>query len=180
MAKLKYTWQDNAATQDDPNDYYPRVVDLEYKTQDDLIKDIAVPGSILKDTELLAVKRRIFQQFATYIEQGYAYKDDDLTVKPGLGGIAYDSEAPWNDEQHSKNVSILPGKSLREAALQIELERVSAMKEAAVIEEIHDYKTEAINSKLTPGKYTLKIINTKYDRTTTLRTTLSEIALTVE
>ena len=58
MSKLKYTWQDNAATQDDDNDYYPRVVDLEYKTQDDLIKDIAVPGSILKDTELLTTRPR--------------------------------------------------------------------------------------------------------------------------
>ena len=235
MAKLKYTWQENAATQDDDNDYYPRVVDLQYKTRDDLIRDIAVPGSILKETELRAVDRRINQQIATYLKQGYGYKGDAFTVKPGLSGSAYDPEAPWDEERHSKNVNIVPDKLLREAALKIELERVADVKEAPVIETIYDRKSNTTNDRLTPGysvkingsqlkihdrpngqglffvsradnteysaeleenypsqlradipddlpagEYMLKIVNTKYDRTTTLRTTLSEIVLTVK
>ena len=151
MSKLKYTWQDNAATQDDPNDYYPKITDLQYKTEDDLIKDITGPGSILKETELRAVKRRMFQQIASYIEEGFAYKDDGLTAKPGLGGKARDADEPWDDERHSKYVNLLPGELLKEAAANMQLEQVADVKEAAIIETVEDFKSETINDKLTPG-----------------------------
>ena len=235
MAKLKYIWQDNAATQDDDKDHYARIMGLEYKTNEDLIHDVAdEPGSILKETELRAVDRRTHQKIASYIAQGYGYKCEYFTIKPGLSGIAYDPEAPWDDELHSKTVNIVPGKPLREAAQQIELERVADVKEAPVIETIYDRKSDTTNDRLTPGhtvkitgsqlkihgqpkgqglffvsradnkeypaeleenyptqlradipddlpagEYTLKIVNTKYHFSTTLRTTLSEIVLTV-
>ena len=235
MTKLKYIWQDNAATQDDNEDLYPRIVGLQYKTNENLIQDVAEePGSILKETELRAADRRLHQKIATYISQGYGYKCEYFTIKPGLSGTSYDPDAAWDDERHSKTVNIVPGKPLREAVQKIELERVRDVKEAAIIEEIYDRKSDTTNDKLTPGhtlkitgsqlkiydrpkgqglffvsradnkeyaseleenfptqlradipddlppgEYYLKIVNTKYSESTTLRTALSEIILTV-
>ena len=157
MTKLKYIWQDNAATQDNDTDFYPLIVNLQYKTNEDLIKDVAdEPGSILKETELRAVDRRTHQKIASYIAQGYGYKCDYFTIKPGLSGNAYDPEAAWDDEQHSKTVNIVPGKPLREAAEQMELERVADVEEAAVIKTIYDRKSDTTNDRLTPG-HTVKI-----------------------
>ena len=42
MNTIKYTWQDNPATLDGRDDYYPKVLDINYATEDELINDIAV------------------------------------------------------------------------------------------------------------------------------------------
>ena len=164
MAKLKYAWQDNAATQDDPNDYYPRVVDLEYKTQDDLIKDIAVPGSILKDTELRAVDRRIHQQIAT-IETTYDRKSDTTNDKltPGHSVKITGSQLKIYDRPAGQGLFFVSRADNKEYPTELE----------------ENYPTQ-LPDDLPAGEYTLKIVNTKQHNSTTLRTTLSEIVLTVE
>lgn len=156
MPKLKFTWKLNTATKNDPDDYYPKVREIEYVTEDQLINDIAIPGSILKETELRAVLLRVFQQLVNYMKESRGFKNQFIVIKPGLNGKAYSDNEQWDDDKHNKYASALLGAPFQAAAQEMELEWVSDTKEAPVIEEVYDRKSKTTNQKLTPG-HTIKI-----------------------
>lgn len=234
MTKLKFNWVRNAATDDD-EDYYPKAIDIQYVDMEQLIKDIAEPGSIVKETELRTVIRRFFQQLASYVEDGLGFRCEFMVILPVLRGRGTNPSEPWNSEEHKVYVNIRPGQLFKDAAEKIKLTFVPQGREAPVVEFIEDFKSETTDDKLTPGDmirvtgsqlkiydspsgqgvfliqqsngqeyplrlvdnfpaqllvrvpddlpsgaYTLKIVNTKQGDSPTLRTTLSEIPLTVD
>ena len=217
------------------NDYYPKVVELDYADMDEIIDRMSGPGSILKKTEIVAVIESFLQELAAVIAEARGFKHKDFTLKIGLRGVANNPEERWDDNEHKKYARILLGNLFQEAANKIELEFVSQVSEAASIQSVYDLKTEETNGTITiddliringdqlkiydnvkgqglflvsqednteyavkidkesntpsmllarvpedlpPGDYTLKIVNTKYYNSSTLRTTLSPIVLT--
>ncbi len=83
---LKYSLYDNPITPD-PTDFMAVVQDSEKVTVEELIKEVTVPGSILKETECVAVFHAILKALGKKLHEGKGFTSEYLVLDHSIKGV---------------------------------------------------------------------------------------------
>ncbi|WP_421919159.1 DNA-binding domain-containing protein [Marinifilum sp.] len=146
-----YTLYDNKLTQDNPDDCMAKSVNSVVKTEEDLFKSLTAPGSILKDVEVKAVKSEIWKTIISFLEEGYGYRDENISIRLDISGKFEDKDDRFDPDRHKVNISIVPGKSLKKACKEIKPQFVKATSVKPEIESVYDWISDTSDDVLSPG-----------------------------
>ena len=167
---MDYTSFENKLTQDNPDDYVGKPVNMVSKTRDELIADMTGPGSILTDTESETVTKKYWKTIINYTADGNTYRDDYISTRLDISGVFDGPDDRFDPGRHSITISIVPGPALKEAVKQIRPRFVKPDPEQPEIKSIYDWGSDATNSKLTVGGameitgYALKVYSEQADQ----------------
>jgi len=156
---LQYALFRNRLTQGD-NDYMAIPQSLSNKKIEDIIKQITKPGSILKETECVAVIHDFFRAISENLEDGYGFVSEYIRVQPSITGVFDGAEDQYDDLRHSKQISVSAAAVLKDAAEHLLLEKVAGSSPKPEIKSVYDLKSQEIDGQLTPG-HMLEIIGSK-------------------
>lgn len=145
-----YTLLNNKLTKDNPDDCMAKSVNSVIKTEEDLFKSLTAPGSILKDVEVKAVKSEIWKTIISFLEEGYGYRDEYISIRLDISGKFEDKEDRFDPNRHEVNISIVPGKSLKKACKEIKPQFVKATAVKPEIENVYDWISDTSDDILTP------------------------------
>jgi len=148
---MDYTSFENKLTQDNPDDYVGKPVNMVTKTRDELIADMTGPGSILTDTESETVTKKYWKTIINYTADGNTYRDDYMSTRLDISGVFDGPDDRFDPERHTITISIVPGPALKEAVKQIKPRFVKPDPEQPEIKSIYDWGSDSANSKLSVG-----------------------------
>ena len=148
---MDYTTIENKLTKDNPNDFMGKVVNNVIKNEDDLVIDLTKPGSILKETEVRAVKKDIWKNIIGYISEGFIYRDEYISIRLDISGVFEGEGDRFDHNRHAINLTIVPGKELKEAVKNIKPRYVKANNKLPEVEDVYDWGSNTNNNELTPG-----------------------------
>lgn len=147
---MKYALYQNHLTEGG-DDYMAIPQELDNKRIEDIIHQITGSGSILKETECVAVIHDFFKAIAKNLEEGHGFVSDYIRILPGLAGV-YDSvDDHFDPERHQKLVNIVASNVLKEAIEKVKVEKVGANARVPQIHQVFDLKSQKSDSVLTPG-----------------------------
>lgn len=146
---LKYGLYDNPVTPD-PTDYMAVVQDSEKVTVEDLIEEITVPGSILKETECVAVFHAILKALGKVLHEGKGFKSEYLVLDHSIKGVFTSEEDVFDPNRHEVSINLRLGSVLREMTRDIPVSKVKASVPVPVLERVYDHWTETVNDQITP------------------------------
>lgn len=147
---LQYSLELNPLTER-PDDYKavvrnPRNVEIQ-----DVIKQITKPGSILKETECNAVINDFLSALCQNMSEGIGFTSEYFNIAPTVAGVFDSDSEAFNAKKHSKNVSLAAGPRLREAVVNMKVERVESSELAPVVKSVLDIKTQSLNQNISRG-----------------------------
>lgn len=147
---LNYALYRNHLTEGE-NDYTAIPQSLVNKKIEDVIHQITKPGSILKETECVAVIHDFFRAIAENLEEGYGFNSDYIRIQPKLIGVFSGNEDQFDPDRHQKDISINATAVLKNALEKLKLEKVEANIRKPEIKSILDFKSQQMNVMLSPG-----------------------------
>lgn len=147
---LKYALFRNRLTQGE-NDYVAIPQSLSNKKIEDIINQITVPGSILKETECVAVIHDFFRAITENLKNGHGFVSEYIRIQPSITGIFNGNEDQFDELRHKKQISVSATAVLKHAADYLKLEKVVGSSPKPEIKSVFDLKTQEIDGQLTPG-----------------------------
>jgi len=146
---LKYGLFKNHLTID-PDDYVAIPQDVESKTEEDILKEMVVPGGVTT-TQAQAVFTARREAISKFLEQGYAVQTDYSELKPGIKGVFNSDEESFTNGKHTVAISSSSRKVLKNIANSIKVEKVSVIERSPIIMKFIDTSTQRENEIITPG-----------------------------
>ncbi len=146
---LKFALYDNPVTPD-PNDYMAIVQDPVKRTIDEIVAQMTTPGSILKETECVAVMHRFFKILGENLEKGEGFTSEYLILSPGVNGV-FQQDERFTEGKHKRKVDQRLGTYLKESLKRMALEQIPANVPKPVIKTVFDIKSKTLGEQLTPG-----------------------------
>lgn len=147
---MKYALYPNHLTAGE-DDYMAIPQEQENKRIEDIIHQITGSGSILKETECVAVIHDFFKAIAKNLEEGHGFISDYIRILPGLAGVYESADDQFDAGRHQKLVNIVASNVLKEAIDKVKLEKVDASARVPEIHMVYDLKSQQSDSVLTPG-----------------------------
>lgn len=147
---LKYALYPNHLTKRE-NDFKAIAQSYEIKHIEDIINQITFPGSILKETECMAVIHDFFKAIATNLEEGHGFDSEYIRIHPKVTGVFKGPDDHFDPERHQKQIGILPKKVFVDAIDKMNLDKVTAGGLQPVIKSVYDLKSRQNDSVLSPG-----------------------------
>lgn len=147
---LKYALYPNHLTKRE-NDFKAIAQLFEIKSIEDIIRQITIPGSILKETECAAVIHDFFKAIAHNLEEGHGFTSDYIRIHPKVTGVFTGKGDLFDPERHCKELSIVPKKAFKSAMDNIIVEKVEADVLQAEITSVYDLKSRQTDGVLSPG-----------------------------
>lgn len=148
---MEYTFYENKLTQDNPDDYVGRPVNVVTKTREEIIADMTGPGSILTETESDTVTKKYWKTIIAYTANGFTYKDEFISTRLDISGVFDGPDDRFDPTRHTITISIVPGPAFKEAVKQIKPRFVKPDPEQPTIKTIYDWGSDSTNSKLSVG-----------------------------
>lgn len=133
------------------DDYIAIFQSLESKSIEDVIHQITKSGSILKETECVAVIHDFFKAIAENLAEGYGFNSEYIRIQPTISGVFNGIGDQFDQERHQKEISIVATAVLKDALTKLQLEKVEAVSRKPIITSVLDLKSQQTNSVLTPG-----------------------------
>jgi hypothetical protein len=140
---------DNPLTPD-PTDYRAMVVNYKRRRISDIVKQITIPGSILKETECEAVSKRFLQILAENLQQGIGFESEFLVISQGVSGVFNSETEAFDPTRHQVTLLIKAGEEFQKALSNVEVVRVDYNQPKPVIKKVFDVKSKTADA-LTPG-----------------------------
>jgi hypothetical protein len=134
-----------------PDDYMAVVSNVVYKSEDDIIKQITGPGSILKPTECVAVISAYWGAITENLKEGTGFTSDYVNVTPAAGGVFYSEDESFDDKKHWKDVNLTAGSILRKSSVEMKVVTKRAVAAIPVVRSYFDIRTQSWNQNITPG-----------------------------
>lgn len=147
---LDYALYPNRLTEGE-DDFLAIPQSLINKKIEDIIRQITKPGSILKETECLAVIHDFFKAIAENLAQGYGFTSEYIRIQPGIIGVFDGIEDKFDESRHQKVVNINASLKLKNALEQVHLQKVDPKVASADIQSVFDFKSQKEDSLLSPG-----------------------------
>ena len=145
---LKYSLYDNPITPD-PTDFMAVVQDSEKVTVEELIKDVTVPGSILKETECVAVFHAILKALGKKLHEGKGFASEYLVLDHSIKGVFTSEDDTVDPNRHQVSVNVRLGSTLREMTKTVPTTKIKASVPVPVLERVYDHWTQTTNDQLT-------------------------------
>lgn len=146
---LKYSLYDNPVTPD-PTDFMAIVQDSEKVTVEELIQEVTVPGSILKETECVAVFHAILKALGKKLHEGKGFASEYLVLDHSIKGVFTSEDDTLDPNRHQVNINVRLGSTLRDMTKKVPTTKVKATVPVPVLERVYDHWTQTTNDQLTP------------------------------
>ena len=147
---MKYALYKNHLTQGE-NDYVAIPQSTENLKIEDIISQITKPGSILKQTECVAVIHDFFNAVATNLEQGKGFVSEYIRVQPNLSGVFEGQDDQFDDARHNRQISVNAAAVFKNAISRLRLEKVLPGTRKPEIKSVYDLKSASYDAVLSPG-----------------------------
>ena len=141
---------DNPLTED-PLDCRAQVQTYQHKRVEDIVRQITIPGSILKETECVAVINAFFKAIAINLEAGVGFESDYLTLTQSIAGVFNDSNDRFDPSRHEVKLNLRIGEPLKETLRKVKVEKVTKGVALPGVTQVHDWKSRSIDHLLTAG-----------------------------
>jgi DNA-binding domain len=122
---LKYGLYDNPVTEN-PDDCKAIVQDEEKVTVEELIERITGAGSILKETESVAVLHAIFKALGKVLQEGKGFTSDYLVLDHSIKGVFTNAEDSFDPNRHQVCVNVRLGSAMRQMAEGVAVTKVKS------------------------------------------------------
>ena len=147
---LKYALYRNPLTQGE-NDYTAIPQSLPSKRIEDIIQQITKPGSILKQTECVAVIHDFFTAITENLKEGHGFASQYIRINPSITGVFDGLDDQYDQQRHKIQVSVNAAKEFKNAIEGVQLEKVAASARIPDIKSVFDLKSQEMNSTISPG-----------------------------
>lgn len=146
---LKFALYPNHLTESE-DDYTAMPQEQKFKRIEDIIHQITLPGSILKETECTAVIHDCFKAIAANLKDGYGFTSEYFRVQSGITGVFKGINAPFDPNLHQKQANISAGIVFKNAVEELVLEKVEANVRQPEIKSVYDLKSQQTDAVLSP------------------------------
>jgi len=147
---MKYALYRNHLTEGE-NDFSAIPLSLTNKKIEDIITQITKPGSILKQTECVAVIHDFFRAISENLIEGTGFVSEYIRIQPSISGV-FDGQADQFDgERHQKQISVLATGVLKNAISKLKLEKMLPNVRALKVESVYDLNSQNLDDPLSPG-----------------------------
>ncbi len=140
---------DNALTPD-PTDFRAMVVNYSKKSVEEVVKQIAVPGSILKETECEAVIKKFFQVLAENLRQGVGFDSEFITITQHVSGVFTSEADAFDPTRHEVTLTVKTGQVFQQALNAVDIAKVDHVLPRPTIRQVFDTKSRT-SEKCTSG-----------------------------
>lgn len=130
------------------------------KRIEDVIHQITNPGSILKETECVAVIHDFFRAISTNLKEGQGFISEYIRIQPSIKGVFKGINDTFDPARHHTQINILPCNVLKDAISEAELEKVEAIARQPEIKSVYDLKSQQADAVLSPD-HMIEIIGSK-------------------
>lgn len=146
---LKYALYRNHLTKNE-DDYIAKTQSQKNKHIEDIIHQITMAGSILKETECQAVIHDFFKAIGNNLKEGYGFTSEYIRIQASVTGVFHGINDEFDSEHHKKQVTISAGNVFKNAVEQSTLEKVEAISRQPEIKSVYDLKSQQADAVLTP------------------------------
>lgn len=136
---------------EDPEDYVAIPQNVKTINQDELFKEMTVPGGVT-ETQALAVLHAQRKAIMKKLAQGFSVQTHLNNYRVSISGSFYGKDAIFNPSFNQVNVRVTPRKELKEITENVNLSKVPSDRPMPVIRNIIDTVDHAQNMTLTIGK----------------------------
>jgi hypothetical protein len=147
---LKYALYRNHLTEGE-NDFSAIPLSLTNKKIEDIIAQITKPGSILKQTECVAVIHDFFRAISENLVEGTGFISEYIRIQPRISGVFEGQDDQFDEQRHQKQISVSAAGVLRGAISRLKVEKVLPNVRTPMIESVYDLKTQSYDNTLSPG-----------------------------
>lgn len=147
---LKYALYRNHLTKGE-HDYTGVPQSLENKKIEDIIHQITVPGSILKETECVAVIHDFFKAISTNLKEGYGFISEYIRIQPTISGVFNGVNDQFDPQRHQVLIGIIANGEFKDAVGELILEKVAGKVRQPEINSVYDLKSQQSDAVLTSG-----------------------------
>lgn len=147
---ISYSLHDNVLTTEDETDYMAIIQNSEKCSIEDLIKGVTVAGSILKETESVAVTHAIFRELGKNLREGKGFSSEYLTIDHSISGVFIGEDDQFDPQRHKVNVNVRLASTLREMTRNIPVQKVKSSIPMPTLESCYDHWTQTTNDQITP------------------------------
>ncbi len=144
---LKYALYRNHLTKNE-DDYIAKTQSQKNKHIEDIIHQITMAGSILKETECLAVIHDFFEAIGNNLKEGHGFTSEYIRIQASVTGVFHGINDEFDSERHKKQVTISAGNVFKKAVEQSTLEKVEAISRQPEIKSVYDLKSQQTNALL--------------------------------
>lgn len=123
----------------------------EIKNIEDIIHQLTGPGSILKETECVAVIHDFFKALSSQLHEGHGFSCDYMRIHPKITGVFEGKEDVFDPKRHQKKLSIVATNVLKDVLNELKLEKVQPIGSQAEIKSVYDLKSRQTDGILSPG-----------------------------
>lgn len=148
---MKYALYPNGLTPD-PNDFTAKVVDAPTRTLDDLLEDMAHPGSGLTEGEVRMVIAALERCIQKVVQRGENVNLGFLRSSITIQGVFHHKNEVFDPAKHSLMLNLQAGNSLQKQLELITLEKVTSTLKRPLLTTFHDLKSDSVNTQITPGR----------------------------
>lgn len=134
-----------------PDDFMALVRNVVYKDFKGVLKQLTGPGSILKETECVAVINAYWNAINENLKEGIGFNSEHINITPAAGGVFESENEPFDDEKHWKGVNLTAGTSMRKASREMKITLTRATVPTPYVKAFFDIRAESTNQSITPG-----------------------------
>ncbi len=147
---VKYVLHKNPITPD-PDDCRAVVVNTRIFTIPDIVKQITGEGSILKETECVAVTEAFLKKIGSNLTEGIGFQSNYFSVGIDMQGVFINEDDKYDVNRHTIYANLSAGKPWKENLVKVSFEKVTADENKPKLLSIFDIKSKTNNQTLTPG-----------------------------
>ena len=148
---MKYALYPNNLTPD-PNDFTAKVVDAPTRTLDDLLDEMAHPGSGLTEGEVRMVVSALERCVQKAIQRGENVNLGFLRSSITIQGVFHHKNEAFDSSKHTLVLNWQASNGLQKQLELISLEKVASSLKRPILSSFHDLKSDSTNAQATPGR----------------------------
>lgn len=146
---LDYSLHDNVLTRDE-TDFMAMIQNSQKCKIPDIVEDITVAGSILKETECVAVIHATFKALGKRLARGEGFQSEYLIIDHSISGVFTNEDDQFDPKRHAVNVNVRLASTLREMTSKIPVNKVKSTTPMPTLEQVYDHWTQTSNDVITP------------------------------
>lgn len=150
---LPYTLHKNSIRQQasDSPSYRAVAKNITYVRLEDAIEALTQPGSILKETECVAVIHRFLDYLNEQVAEGNGFLSPYFRLTPGVRGVFESENDAYDPQRHRPSVNFRAGKKMQQAMRRMKVQRIDSEVPAPILTAFQDWKSDTENQRITPG-----------------------------
>lgn len=118
---------------------------------EEMVDDIAIPSSILKKTEIVAVANVLFEEITKNIRKGIGFTSEHLQTSVSIKGTFDSEDDRFDKDRHKTKINFTPGPTVKKMVGEISVEKIKPVAIIPVVNKFIDAATDIANETITPN-----------------------------